>query len=129
MRSYQHVGKGEQTRQLVVLQDLTREIFEKNPFFLLVDVQGHATNVTALQSLDQGFGMNKTAATDVDDYHSRLHSGQRLFIDDVIRFGCQRGMQRNEIAFSRQRLYFRILNFTLRRPSPVRKRVESEDAH
>ena len=59
MRGHKHIWKGEQTGQFVIVQDLSREIFKENAFLFLVDIQRNATDVSALQGLDEGPGMNK----------------------------------------------------------------------
>ena len=45
MRGDEHVGEGEQARQLVVLQNLAGEILEEDAFFFLVDVEPDTADV------------------------------------------------------------------------------------
>ena len=70
MRGNKHVGKGEQTRQFVLLQDLMGKVCKENAFIFFVDIQHNATDMSAFQSLDEGLDMNKAPSADVDEHDS-----------------------------------------------------------
>src|SRR5215475_14791227 len=111
------------------MQDLTRQIFKEYAFFFLIDIQRNPPNVAALQSFDQGFGMNKAAAANVDENDSGFHLGQAFGIDDAIGLGRQRGMQGNQVTLFYENAHFHILNSVFGGPLLVRVRVESKHTH
>src|SRR5215469_8247449 len=103
MRGDKYVGKGEQTRQFVVLQDLTGKIFKENTFLFLVDIQRNAADMSAFQSLDEGLGMNKAPSADVDEHDSGFHQGQGFRIKDPDgRFPDFRSSRLSEASACRQ---------------------------
>ena len=125
MRGNKYVGKGQQTRQLVVLQDLIGKIFKENAFLFLVDIQRNAAHVSALQGLDEGPGMNKAPPADVDKHNPGFRQGQGVFVNNVIGLWGQREMQRDEVAFSCERPRFHLLDAILSRPFLIRISIKS----
>src|ERR1700751_6129050 len=73
--------------------------------------------------------MNKPPAASVDQHDSGFHLPQRLLIDDAIGLGCQRRMQRDDVALSQKRSHFHVLDVILGGPTQIWIRGESKDAH
>ena len=67
------LGKRQQSRQDVVLNDLAGEVLEEDTLLLLIDVQRHPAQVATLQGPDQGQGVDELPAADVDEHRPRLH--------------------------------------------------------
>jgi len=52
MRRDEDIGEREQAGQFVIEENFVREIFEKDPFFFLINIQRNSGQKSALQGFD-----------------------------------------------------------------------------
>src|SRR5262249_50708303 len=78
VRGDEHIGKGKEARQFVILQDLSGQIFKENALLFFVHVESHTAESTGFQRRDQRFSVDKRAAADVDQDRARLHQLKRF---------------------------------------------------
>src|SRR5437870_4280560 len=129
MRRDQHVRKGKQAGQFVVMQDLSGQIFEENALLFFVHIESHAAEPTGFQCRDQRFSVDERAAADIDQDRAGLHQLERFATDDVVRLRRQRRVQRDHFALARQRPRVGVYHTMLLRPLVRGKQVESQHFH
>ena len=56
-------------------------------------------DVTAFERLGQGLQLYQVTAPDVNQDGSRLHAGQRLFVDDAASLFAGRAVQSDDVTF------------------------------
>ncbi len=100
----QHIGKSHQPRNLIVEYDHFREIFEKEVFFLGVNIHTQIPYAAFFECLYGGIGVDEFATARIDDHYPFFHHIQRIIVDDMFGFGGKRTVQRNN---------FRLLKYVL----------------
>ena len=58
-------------------------VFEKDAFFLFVDVEGHTAEVAAFECVDKGRGIDEFTAAGIDEKGSSSHAGHGFGFDEI----------------------------------------------
>jgi hypothetical protein len=120
------LGEGQQPRQHVVLDDLVRKVLEEDVGFFLIDIQAHRPDLAALERMDQRKRIDEAAAAGIDQHHAVLHQTERPAVDEVVRFGRQRTMQRDDVGAGEQVVQADVAHAGLDRLGTL-DRIEGQD--
>ncbi len=103
-----HVGKGQQSRQDVILQRQVGAVLEKQLRFFLIHIQPEVTELAVLECIDQCRGIDQAAASGIDQHGARLQVGQRVAVDQVACIAVQWAMQADDPRLGEQFRQFQI---------------------
>ena len=98
VRSEHHIGYHEQTSEHVVVDHLVASVFVEVVFLFFVHVETGRTDALGAQALDEVLGVDELTAAGVDNHHAGLHLGDAFGVDDVLRLGCKRAVERDDVA-------------------------------
>jgi hypothetical protein len=87
MAGDQNIGKGHESGDEVVLQDVFRMILKKQLVFFFVHVQSQETDFSRFNGADDFPGIDQTASTCIDEHDALFHFCQALFVDQVTCLG------------------------------------------
>ena len=104
----EHVVKGGQAHEVVVVDDLARVVHVEEGALTVVDVQRQAAQMLRLERGDDSLGVDQAAARRVDQHGTGLHLGQRLAVDDVLRLVRQRAVQADDVALHQEGVEVRV---------------------
>ena len=125
MRGDDHVGERHEKRQRLVLPRNVRTILVEPFAFLFVHVQPGCADRAIAQCREQRLRIDKPASRGVDEREAALCLGERVGVDEVLRFGEKRTMQRDDIRLGEKPVERDI--FKPRRR--IRECVVGEDSH
>ncbi|MNG00808.1 hypothetical protein D3C84_837580 [compost metagenome] len=97
-----HIGKGQQPCQHVILQGQVGAVLEKQLGLFLVHIQAQVAQLAAFQRLDQGRCVHQAAASGVDQHGAALHRSKRLGVDQVSALFIERAMQADDLRLREQ---------------------------
>ncbi|MNC76027.1 hypothetical protein D3C75_1276680 [compost metagenome] len=76
MRGDDHVRKGQQPGQHIVLQRQVGTVLEEQLRLLLIHIQPQIAEATVFQRVDQRRGVHQAASSGIDQHRARLHVRQ-----------------------------------------------------
>ena len=83
----QHIVEGHEPGNRIVLEYVSRMVFEKQPFFFLVHIHPEVADVPCFQGVNHGFGVHQPAPAGVDEHHAGLHRVNRMPVNQVAGMG------------------------------------------
>ena len=102
VRGDDDVRHGDQPRQRVVLQNVSRVVLKKDVGFLFVNVKTSRADLAGLDACKQCLGIDQRAARGVDKDHALFHGCKALCVHHMARFGRERAVERNDVALAEQ---------------------------
>ena len=109
MRRDNHIRQRAQKGQVVVLQRLILPIVVVEAGFVLQDIERRAAEFAAFQRFEQRLGIDERPAGRIDQDGVLLHFGKGLRVEQVRIFPRGRHVQRQHIAFGKERIKGHIL--------------------
>ena len=127
--SEHHVGHHEQTSQHVVVDHLVAAVFVEVVSLFFIHVETGRADALGAQALDEVFGVDELTAAGVDNHHAGFHLGDALGVDDVLRFGREGAVERDDVALGVELVEFHDLHIILLRKFVIGIEVVGQDVH
>ena len=125
----QHIIKGEQACEYVVLDDGIGDILVEVAALFLIDIETGRADMARLEPIDEGFGVDESATTGVDNHHPLLHLGDGFGVDEVVVVLGERAVQGDDVRFAQKGVEGDILHVVLGCVIVVGIEVVAEDTH
>ena len=125
----QHIVKGEQACEYVVLDDSIGDILVEISALFLIDIETGRADMARLEPIDKGFGVDESATTGVDNHHPLLHLGNGFGVDEVVVVLGERAVQGDDVRFAQKGVEGDVLHVVLGCEIVVGIEVVAEDTH
>ena len=102
VRRNDNVGHGNQTCKDIVIENVTRIVFEEEIGFFLVNVKASGSHVAGFDSREECLGIDQRSARGVDKHHTATAKRQRFFIYHMVGLIGQGTVQRDNITLCKK---------------------------
>ena len=125
----QDIVERKQAGEDVILNDSIGDILVEIAAFFFIDIETRRADVTRLEPIDKGFGVDESATTRVDNHDTLLHLGNGFGVDNVMVVLGERAVERDDVGFAQEGVERNILHVVLRGEIIVGKEVVAKDTH
>ena len=125
----QHIVKGEQAGEHVVLNDGIGDILVEVAALFLIDIETGRADMARLEPIDKCLSVDESATTCVDNHDSLFHLGNGIGVDNVMVVLGERAVQGDDVRFAEEGVEGDILHVVLGCEIVVGIAVVAADTH
>ena len=93
-----NIGKGQQSREDVILNNGTALVIKEEIVLLLLHIEPEKPDLAAFERFNYSACVDQTTATGVDEHHPRLHLGYSNGVDQMMVSGREWSVKSDDVA-------------------------------